>query len=332
MDALDQIFEASAKKWGVPKKLLTSIAKVESNFNPNAVSEKNAQGMMQFMPETAKEMGLKDPFDAAQSIDAAGHYLSKLHQQLGNWDKTTLAYNQGAGNVLKGKIGPAGHDYYNKVLNTMNGGNMPLPDGALEIQKASIDNANKKISDNKINQDVAKSLLDTKLAGARSAMAGGGSEMPSITGTSKTGGGSKFNLKDLLMPILGAVAGGLFGGPTGAAIGLAKGYYKGQELDVLKNEQANKNIQTMANLAGLYQKNPLLDAQEEKTRAEAQALQNSNNFFERTGDSMANILNSNAITNSVTPTVTSKNVLNVPGLTTVVPDENATNVVQFQRF
>jgi len=50
------------------------VISIESNFDPKAVSRKNARGLMQLMPRTAELMGVKDSFDPAQNIDGGSHY------------------------------------------------------------------------------------------------------------------------------------------------------------------------------------------------------------------------------------------------------------------
>lgn len=82
--------------------LLKSIAWEESRDNPNAVSPKGALGEFQFMPETARQYGLKNPFDPVQSAKAADHYLTDLSEEFGgNIEKVIAAYNWGPGNLEK---------------------------------------------------------------------------------------------------------------------------------------------------------------------------------------------------------------------------------------
>lgn len=65
---MDTIFEEAAKLFDLPVNLLKAVAKTESGFNPNAVSRSGAMGVMQLMPQTAKSLGVTDPFDARQNI------------------------------------------------------------------------------------------------------------------------------------------------------------------------------------------------------------------------------------------------------------------------
>jgi D-alanyl-D-alanine dipeptidase len=91
---------ASAMKWGVSAALLAAQLKAESGFDPDAVSPAGAQGIAQFMPETAASYGLGDPFDPAASIDAQGRLMSDLLKQFGGRPALALAaYNAGPGAV-----------------------------------------------------------------------------------------------------------------------------------------------------------------------------------------------------------------------------------------
>lgn len=92
---------AASQKYGVPAKLLAAQIQAESNWNPNAQSSAGATGISQFMPGTAKGMGI-DPHDPLASIDAQGKMMGRLIKSYGgNEDKALAAYNAGAGNVAK---------------------------------------------------------------------------------------------------------------------------------------------------------------------------------------------------------------------------------------
>jgi len=85
-----------AEKNGVPVELLLSIAHQESNFNPSAVSPKGARGLMQLMPETARQYGVKNPMDPLENIGGAARYLRHLSDKYkGNMTAVIAAYNEG---------------------------------------------------------------------------------------------------------------------------------------------------------------------------------------------------------------------------------------------
>ncbi len=112
---------AAAEKTGVPANLIASIIHAESGGNPSAVSPKGATGVMQLMPDTAKEVGVIDPTNPAQSIEGGATYLAKmLNKYNGDIPKALAAYNAGPGNVDKYKgIPPFAEttNYVNKVMN-----------------------------------------------------------------------------------------------------------------------------------------------------------------------------------------------------------------------
>ena len=97
-----QYFEEAAEIYNIDVKFLKSVAKAESNFNPNDVSSSCAMGIMQQMPATAKEYNVSNPYDPRENIMGGAELLSVLLKKY-NGDKTlTLAaYNAGPGNVSK---------------------------------------------------------------------------------------------------------------------------------------------------------------------------------------------------------------------------------------
>ena len=90
------IVEASAKAEGLPAEFFTKLIWRESSFRPNAVSPAGAQGVAQFMPGTANERGLIDPFDPAAAIPASAKFLNELKLRFGNLGLAAAAYNAGA--------------------------------------------------------------------------------------------------------------------------------------------------------------------------------------------------------------------------------------------
>lgn len=110
-----------SEKHGVDPYLVKAVIKTESNFDPNAVSPKNAQGIMQLIPETATDYGVSDPFDAKENMEGGVHYLKDLLEYFnGNTSLSLAAYNAGKGAVIKNGFTippyPETTDYIAKVL------------------------------------------------------------------------------------------------------------------------------------------------------------------------------------------------------------------------
>lgn len=147
---LDEIFDNAAKEYNVSVDLLKAIGKAESSFNPNAVSRCGAQGVMQLMPATAKELGVTDSFDAEQNIMGGAKYISGLLKKYDGDTKLALAaYNAGSGNVKKyGGIPPfkETQNYVVKVINFMQQGtdtkgafvNVDAPDRTLNQANSAV--------------------------------------------------------------------------------------------------------------------------------------------------------------------------------------------------
>jgi soluble lytic murein transglycosylase-like protein len=93
---------AAAAEFGVDPSLLRAVIHAESAFNPNAISNKGAEGLMQLIPETASDMGVNNPFDVSQNIRGGAQYLAGLLKEFkGDERMATAAYNAGPQNVLK---------------------------------------------------------------------------------------------------------------------------------------------------------------------------------------------------------------------------------------
>jgi cell wall-associated NlpC family hydrolase len=117
----DAAFTQAEQKYGLPAGLLSAVAKQESGYNPTAKSPAGAQGLMQFMPGTARDMGI-DPLDPAQAIDGAGRLLASHLKSFGSVDLALAAYNAGPGNVRKyGGIPPftETQNYVKKITATL---------------------------------------------------------------------------------------------------------------------------------------------------------------------------------------------------------------------
>ncbi|UCG08054.1 MAG: lytic transglycosylase domain-containing protein [Desulfobacterales bacterium] len=92
----DDLISEASKRYGISFSLLKAIIKAESDFDPQAVSKKGAMGLMQIMPQNFKLLGLNDPFDPTQNIDAGARYFKQLYDRFGGKLALSLAaYNAG---------------------------------------------------------------------------------------------------------------------------------------------------------------------------------------------------------------------------------------------
>jgi cell wall-associated NlpC family hydrolase len=93
------LFVKAGAKYGVSPRLLAAVAKVESGYNPRAVSKVGAQGLMQLMPGTAHGLGVHDSFDPTQAIDGGAKLLARNLHEFKSVPLALAAYNAGGGAV-----------------------------------------------------------------------------------------------------------------------------------------------------------------------------------------------------------------------------------------
>ena len=96
----DQIITDAAERHGVSFSLLKAMIKIESDFNPRAISKAGAMGLMQIMPENIKELNIKDPFDPRENIMGGTRYLKQMIDRFnGKLSLALAAYNAGPNTV-----------------------------------------------------------------------------------------------------------------------------------------------------------------------------------------------------------------------------------------
>ncbi|WP_205699076.1 lytic transglycosylase domain-containing protein [Conexibacter sp. SYSU D00693] len=128
----------AAMRWSISAALLAAQLRQESGFDPDARSGAGAMGIAQFMPGTARSLGLRDPFDPEQAIDAQAHLMRDLLRQFGSVPLALAAYNAGPGAVQRfGGIPPfrETQDYVVRILGLLHGaGDLLVPAAGLEVR------------------------------------------------------------------------------------------------------------------------------------------------------------------------------------------------------
>ncbi|MEA3360101.1 MAG: lytic transglycosylase domain-containing protein [Thermodesulfobacteriota bacterium] len=115
---LDHIIDHASNCYNVDRNLITSVIKAESDFDAKCTSKKGAMGLMQLMPETAKELGVENPYDPYENIMAGTKYLKGLLRRYDNDTNSALAaYNWGMGNLERnpGKLPSETRTYIARV-------------------------------------------------------------------------------------------------------------------------------------------------------------------------------------------------------------------------
>ncbi|REJ80007.1 MAG: lytic transglycosylase domain-containing protein [Acidobacteria bacterium] len=122
---LAELFAREARVQGLDRRLVEAVAQVESAFDIAALSSKGAIGVMQLMPETARELGVDDPWDPAENVSGGTRYLRRMLDRFGgHLEHALAAYNAGPSAVERyGGIPPYREtvDYVKKVLGVYRG-------------------------------------------------------------------------------------------------------------------------------------------------------------------------------------------------------------------
>ncbi len=115
-----RFIDEAARRHGISTALLKAIIKVESDYNPRAISRKGAKGLMQIMPENFAVCNIDNPFDPRQNIMGGTRFLKSLIERFGgDLTKAVAAYNAGAGAVERSNGIPPieeTRNYVSKVL------------------------------------------------------------------------------------------------------------------------------------------------------------------------------------------------------------------------
>ncbi|EQE40022.1 transglycosylase SLT domain protein [Clostridioides difficile CD212] len=97
---IENAVDQASKKYNVDSNLIKAIIKVESDFNPNTVSSAGAKGLMQLMPENCRDLGVTDPFNIEQNIDAGTRHIKEYIDMFGgSIEMGLMAYNGGPGRM-----------------------------------------------------------------------------------------------------------------------------------------------------------------------------------------------------------------------------------------
>lgn len=98
--SIEQMIDRIAAEVRLSPELIHSVVATESDYQPQAVSPAGAEGLMQLMPETARELGVQDSFDPLQNLRGGSRYLKQLLDKYdGDLDRALAAYNWGQGNL-----------------------------------------------------------------------------------------------------------------------------------------------------------------------------------------------------------------------------------------
>ncbi len=125
-DGVEKLVREAADRHRVDPALIRAVIQTESNWNPIALSNKGAGGLMQLIPTTARRFGVNDVFNPQQNIDGGVHYLKTLLDRYnGNLDMALAAYNAGEGAVDRARGIPSFRETRNYVQKVQSAYNHP---------------------------------------------------------------------------------------------------------------------------------------------------------------------------------------------------------------
>lgn len=118
-ERLEPIIERASASCGVDKGLIIEVIRAESGFDASALSSKGAMGLMQLMPETARELGVSNPYDPEENVMAGTRYLKSLLDRYdGSVPLALAAYNWGMGNLERssGRLPKETREYVSRIM------------------------------------------------------------------------------------------------------------------------------------------------------------------------------------------------------------------------
>ncbi len=113
---IDTAVRDASIRFIVDARLIRSVIEQESNYRIDAVSHKGAMGLMQLMPQTARELGVVCPFDPRENILAGTRYLRRLRDRFGSWPEAVAAYHAGPRRVASRRIPGVTRRYVRRVI------------------------------------------------------------------------------------------------------------------------------------------------------------------------------------------------------------------------
>jgi len=116
---MNAVIDKASRTYGVDRDLITSVIRAESDFDANAASPKGAMGLMQLMPATAQDLGVKNPYDPEENVMAGTRHLKYLLDRYhGNASLALAAYNWGTGNLERstGNLPEETRNYIAKIM------------------------------------------------------------------------------------------------------------------------------------------------------------------------------------------------------------------------